>query len=332
MTVPNKEYGDSIKKAFANMDSLLSELKIENTEQNQRAVRILAYNHMEISEESISQVKAYDLQVSSMIKNLHPAVTVRMIKEGINPLEMPINELNRTIDRMKEEQGITSEEKFSTFLNKLEKESGLSEQERKAYIGIYRLLYNVQKSDGAALGAVVKAGREVTLDNLLTAVQTGKRGSLDAVIDDEFGTLQTLNRKGESISQQLQPFTGKTADSSGGAFTGGASGSRSEASFGDKPVSMDNSAANDNTASGDNSEAQDNTAKEVTEYLDRILKQIKEEVTPNNLKELENSLTAAQRLLAQAGTAAGQAFTAAALPSQESIWEKVRNIPVERLF
>jgi len=48
MTVPNREYGDSIKKAFANMDSLLSEMNIESTEQNQRAVRILGYNQMEI--------------------------------------------------------------------------------------------------------------------------------------------------------------------------------------------------------------------------------------------------------------------------------------------
>ncbi|HWT75750.1 MAG TPA: DUF6240 domain-containing protein, partial [Mobilitalea sp.] len=63
MTVPSKEYGDSIQKAFRNMESMLSEMNIENTQLNQRAVRILGYNQMDITQENIDQVKAYDMQV-----------------------------------------------------------------------------------------------------------------------------------------------------------------------------------------------------------------------------------------------------------------------------
>ena len=288
MTVPNREYGDSIKKAFSNMDSLLSEMEIENTVENQRAVRILGYNQMEINEESVNRMKAYDLQVTTMMNNLHPAVTVRMIKEGINPLMLPIDELNQTIDRIKEEQGISSEEKYSTYLRKLEKEDGITSEDRKAYIGIYRLLYNVEKSDGAALGAVIKAEQQVTLDHLLTAVQTGKKGRLNAVIDDEFGTLQGISREKESIAEQLSTFKEESGQQSG-----------------EQP-------------------GEDNTFAEQTEYLERILKQISEEISPEKLKTAGiNSVMA---------SAVASKPTLIEATSQDTIWESVKNTPIDKLL
>ncbi len=289
-TVPNTEYGDSIRKAFSNMESLLSELSIENTQANQRAVRILGYNSMEITQEAINQVKAYDKEVTSVMQNLHPAVTVRMIKEGINPLSMPIDELNTAIDRMKEEQGISSEDKFSTYLHKLEKENGITPQERKAYIGVYRLLYNVEKSDGAALGAVIKANQEVTLSHLLTAVQTGRRGRVSAAVDDEFGMLTELNRNKESIAEQLKGF------------------------------------ANPLEEMLDDSAQKENQQEEQEKYLNRVVKQVTEEISPTKLKNL---------LQAESMMAASQA-TFSTLPTSgeadNDLWETIKNVPLEKLL
>ncbi|MGF7141640.1 hypothetical protein HNQ56_000050 [Anaerotaenia torta] len=202
MTVPSAEYGDSIQKAFANVNSLLSELGIENTRANQRAARILGYNQMEINQETIEQVKVYDKEVESLLQNLHPAVTVRMIKEGIDPMKLPIDQLNTMIGKMKEEQGITSEDKFSSYLHRLEKKDGITPEERREYIGVYRLLYQIEKSDGAALGAVVRADREVTLANLLTALQTRRKGSVNAAVDDGFGMLAEEAKTAEQVQYQ----------------------------------------------------------------------------------------------------------------------------------
>jgi hypothetical protein len=66
---------------------------------------------MELTKESIEKVKSYDAEVSSLIDNLHPSVTVTMIKNGINPLDTPIGELNDQINQMKDELGISDEEK-----------------------------------------------------------------------------------------------------------------------------------------------------------------------------------------------------------------------------
>ncbi len=294
MTVPNAEYGDSLRKAFSNMVSLLGEMNIENTEQNQRAIRILGYNQMDITTENIEQVKVYDSEVTALIKNLHPAVTVRMIKEGFNPMNMSISELNDKIDAIKEEQGITSEEKFSTYLHKLEKEEGITPEERKAYIGIYRLLYNVEKSDGAALGSVIKADREVTLSNLLTAVQTGKKGRLNAIVDDEFGTLTQMTRNKESIAEQLSGFMKGTSEQ--------------------KPIR-------------EMILQKETQIEEQTRYLNRILKQITEELSPEKLSQLvqENSQTSTTGNTDMVGSTA----TAGNI---SDIWKLLKDVPAEQLL
>lgn len=257
MTVPNSEYGDSIKKAFGKVDSLLEELQIENTEQNRRAARILGYNQMEINENSIAQVKAYDQKVLNLINNLHPAVTVRMLKDQLNPMQMTIDELNQTVNHIREEEGISSEEKFSTFLHKLEKTNNITPSERKAYIGVYRLLYNVEKSDGAAVGALLKANQEVTLEGLLRAVNTNKKGHLDAVINDEFGTLHGLSRNSESIAEQVREFTP-----------------------GDKTL--------DSNVNSEEVNSNNEGIQEKTEYIGQLLKEIKEGITPSLLNNISS--------------------------------------------
>ena len=259
MTVPNREYGDSIQKAFSNMAPLLEELDIENTPQNQRAVRILAYNRMDINQDNIIKIKSYDLELRTMIDNLHPAVTAQMIKEEINPLQMPIPELSETISRIKEENGITSAEKYSTYLRKLDKTDGISEEERKAYIDIYRLLYQIDKSDGAALGAVLNAGEEVTLEHLKTAIRTNNKGRIDTRVDDKFGMLERLEGN-----------------------------------------------------------------EDANEYMNMMLKHIKENVSPEKLQDIQKNLAQTWTLEGHDGQINQN--------SSEDILKDLGNLPIEKLF
>ena len=69
MTAPRTDMGDSIQKAFRNVDDILNDLGVEATEENRRAVRILGYNGIEITEDSIIQMKAADEEVQRMFKN-----------------------------------------------------------------------------------------------------------------------------------------------------------------------------------------------------------------------------------------------------------------------
>ncbi|MDF2803184.1 MAG: hypothetical protein K0S61_3087 [Anaerocolumna sp.] len=203
MTAPRSDLGDSIKKAFANVDNILSDMNLDSNDANQRAVRILGYNNMNINIDSINQVKVYDAQVNHMLKNFHPAVAIEMIREGLNPLEMTVPQINEKLDTIKEELGITEEERFSKFLWKMDKNKSISETERNSFIGIYRLLNTIEKTDGAALGAVMNADQEVSMKSLLTAVQSKKNKDMDYSIDNTFGSLSQYMSKNETITSQI---------------------------------------------------------------------------------------------------------------------------------
>ena len=53
MTQPRRDLGDSIQKAFSNTEDILKDLGLSANEANKRAVRILAYNSLAITEESV---------------------------------------------------------------------------------------------------------------------------------------------------------------------------------------------------------------------------------------------------------------------------------------
>lgn len=203
MTSPRMDMGDSIKKAFESVNSILNEMRLETTAANQRAVRILGYNNIEITGDNILAMKAYDAKVSEVIDGLKPSVTAALIKNGVNPLTMNLDELSGTLKEYLKDNGSDSTDGFAKYLVELEANGDISPKERESYIGIYRLLHQVQQSDGAAIGAMVKAGGELTLKNLLTAVRILKHGTMDERIDDEFGSLTKATGYSNSITAQI---------------------------------------------------------------------------------------------------------------------------------
>ena len=55
MTTPRKDLGDSIKKAFQNVDDILTDMGKELTEENRKTIRILGYNSMDMTEKNLLQ-------------------------------------------------------------------------------------------------------------------------------------------------------------------------------------------------------------------------------------------------------------------------------------
>lgn len=204
MTAPRADMGDSIQKAFQNVDDILEDLGLEVTEANQRAVRILAYNQSEITTDSINQMKAADQKVQVLFQNLSPSVVMEMIREGVNPLEMDISQLNAKAEEIKNQIDAGGEEKFSKYLWKMEQKQEITPEERDSYIGIYRLLNQIDKTDGAVIGALVNQGAELSMKNLLTAVRTYRNPGINVSVDNSFGEADTVNTLELSISQQIE--------------------------------------------------------------------------------------------------------------------------------
>lgn len=203
MTSPRADMGDSISKAFQNVDDILKELQIDTSESNRRAVRILAYNSTNITEENIKQIKSVDEQVQRAFSDMTPAVTLEMIKRGISPLDMSMSDISETARRIKSENPDERDEKFSEFLWKLEKKNEISEEERDSYIGIYRLISQVEQSDGAVIGSLVNQGADITMKNLLTAVRVRGKSAMDYKVDDTFAGVDSVSR-GIKIDSQIE--------------------------------------------------------------------------------------------------------------------------------
>ena len=207
MTAPRADLGDSIRKAFGNVDNILQDMGEETSDENRRVVRILGYNSLEINENNFERVRSWDQKLRTTLERLKPGAVLELIRQGKNPLGMTIEELGRNLDQ--NESGNKgrekSEEKYSRFLYKLEKKGGITESEKASFIGIYRLFHNLKKTDYRAIGSLLKTGQEMTLENLLTAdrtFRTGKRG-MDYTVDESFNGVEAGETQTLRIDEQI---------------------------------------------------------------------------------------------------------------------------------
>lgn len=208
MTKPRSDLGDSIKTAFQNTDAILEDMNLSTTALNERAVRILGYNQMEITEENILKVIAADTAVQNIIEKVTPGTALQMIRDGINPLTTEMDALDQYLNQQEKE--FTNEiQKYSKFLYQMEQNKEITEQEKEAYIGIYRLFRQIEKTDGAAVGYLVNTGAEINLGNLLSAVRSNKHKNMDYTIDDSFGTMD-FSETESSISDQINKINQMT--------------------------------------------------------------------------------------------------------------------------
>ncbi len=203
------DLGDSIQKAFGNIDTILEDLNLEVNGRNQRAVRILGYNQMEITRENIALIKEYDVRVTTLMENMTPPVVAKLVQDRINPLELTIDELNVKVQEI-QENVVTEDIPFRKFLWKMDHQGGFTSEERQSMIGVYRLLDKVEKSDGAVIGQVAREGKVLSLYSLLSAVRSKKAEGMDLEVDDDFGGLTEIKTSGTSISEQIGAAYGKT--------------------------------------------------------------------------------------------------------------------------
>lgn len=210
MTKPRRDMGDSITEAFQNIDDILTDMNMDRNEENKRAIRILAYNEMELNKTNIANVKSADAKVQQMFETLTPQIVLNLIREGKNPLNMTIDGLNEEIMQQREVRGVTDEQRFSEFLYQMDRQNAITEEERKSFIGIYRLLDKVEKSHGKDIGAVVRNGQDVTLNNLFSADKSRKVFGMDVSVDDNFGERVNVETQGESILSQIETAYNQT--------------------------------------------------------------------------------------------------------------------------
>lgn len=184
------DLGDSVFKAVkASTDDILSGLGYEDNEENRRAIRILAYNKMEMTEKNIDIIKDLDISVNTLFKKMTPEKTLKMIREGVDLLSKDVRELTDYLNKMPDEREV---EKYSEFLYRLQKNNAITDEEREKFIACYSLINKFEKDGMNAVGSLYLQGLDFNMGNLLTAYMTRKTGGIDTSsdINDGFAKIE----------------------------------------------------------------------------------------------------------------------------------------------
>ncbi len=161
-----------------------------------------------MTEENLVSVKEYDERVTTLMKNMKPEVVCELIRKGENPLEKTLDELQNDVNEILAQNDI-EDISFRKYLWKMDHTDGLTEDERETMIGVYRLLHQIEKSDGAAAAQVLNEGKELSLSSLLSAVRTRKKAGMDVSVDDSFGMEKEVIASKNSISEQIYAAYGQ---------------------------------------------------------------------------------------------------------------------------
>ncbi len=202
-TAPRSDMGDSIAKAFSNVDDIIADLGFEVNIETRRAVKILGYNSISITPENINQVMEYDRQVNELMDAFYPEAVLGAIKDGINPLDVPIDELVDMVRAHNYNEGVTEAENFATYLMDVEKQGSITKEERQSYIGIYRAMNKLAKSGDREAGWIFANGSRLTVRNLMAAMRSRRTAGASFGVDDSFGALEAGGIE-NSITDQIE--------------------------------------------------------------------------------------------------------------------------------
>lgn len=192
-TIPMAKYGDSFQKALGDVPHILEINGIEVNEENINAAKILSRNEMDITNNNITEVKTVDLKMDKVYDTLHPMIAANMIKEGLNPAEMYIDDVLKYIKNFENDYGQDTRDKIASNILDMEKIDNITKEERDAVVAVYRMLSAIEKYDSAAIGVAVKSNVSLTLGNLMEAAkeyESTKKGGVNIEVDEKFGEAQ----------------------------------------------------------------------------------------------------------------------------------------------
>lgn len=209
-TQVRKDLGDNIFKAFESIDNILREAGIDINESSRRAARILGYNQMEITKETVFKMESLMEELDYVRDNLTPKTAAYLVENHVNILNTDIRELNQHLVELNAMIGADQSEDFAKYLWKLEKAGEISEENRNRYVDLYRTLNMVESMDSSSIGAVTLEGAEFTLNNLLSAVKS-KNKAVDIKVDDSVGLQEVSTEAEDSSSEDIAQFVRRMA-------------------------------------------------------------------------------------------------------------------------
>ncbi len=197
-TAPNPKYGDSFRNVRNQISPLLQTLGIEANDSNVRAASILSRNNLDFNPENVVKINTIDAKINRIQDTLHPNIAANMLKDGLDPSEMHIDDVLSYIEKFNGQYGENLKDKISRYIMEMDDNKSIDKTTREGMIAIYRMLNAVQKNESISIGVTVKNGVDLTLGNLMEAADyygktSGKYSEIDIRLDQTTGELEALN-------------------------------------------------------------------------------------------------------------------------------------------
>jgi hypothetical protein len=114
--------------------------------------------------------------------------------------------------------------KYSEFLYKLDRTGEITQEERRQFIGIYKMFHQLKKDGGKSAGALLSQGSDVTLGNLVTFMESRRRYGMDVTLDENAGMAEVTGNVAyfqnlfSELSKTITPQALKKADTQEGSL------------------------------------------------------------------------------------------------------------------
>ncbi len=207
-TVPNPKFKDSFAKVKELVAPLIENLDMAVTDRSVQAGSILVKNDMDVTRENVENVMTVTDKLQTIKDKLTPEIVGTMLKEGFNPLMEGVEDILSYVDVYNESNGFCNNDKLIDSLIKMDKDKSIDEETAKSIKAVYRALNQIDKYGIASVGSLLKAERDLTLNNLLeSAKYYGKTGGRSEVMDisiadEEFKKSAVSNNTIKSVIEQ----------------------------------------------------------------------------------------------------------------------------------
>ena len=207
-TVPNPRYGDSFARVKNLFAPLLEGMNIRPTNENLKASFILSKNEMDVNKDNLAAVKEIEAKINSLASKLHPVIAASMVKDGLNPLAMHVDQVLAYIKKFNKGKGNDDASKLAEHIMEMDGKGSIDADTRKSMIAMYRMLNVIRKDGASALGLAAEMGTSLTLGELMEMSknfkQIRKGEAVNISVDESFGELESIVRPEGSIRGAIE--------------------------------------------------------------------------------------------------------------------------------
>ena len=207
-TVPNPRMGDTFQRVKNLFAPLLEGMNIRATNENLKASFILSKNEMDVNNENLKAVKEIESKIDTVATKLHPVIAANMVKDGLNPLEMHVDQVLAYISKFNKGKGFDSKAKIASHILDMDESGAIDPETRKSMLAMYRMLGIIRKDGAQVLGLAAEIGASVTLGELMEMSKNFKKiragEAVDIKVTEQVGELESIVRPEGSIRGDIE--------------------------------------------------------------------------------------------------------------------------------